>query len=103
MGPRLGLSGVTEEVHDDGAARDGLVDLEEVLAGDPAVLDGVLPRLAILTDTDNDVQAVVAEVEALAVALRAVADEGKGVVLEVLLFVIVSELPNVVRGDRGWM
>lgn len=101
VGPRLGLSGVTEEVHDDGAARDGLVDLEEVLAGDPAVLDGVLPRLAILTDTDDDVEAVVAEVEALAVALRAVADEGEGVVLEVLLFITVRGC-SMYAGDRGW-
>lgn len=85
VGPGLRLRGVGEEVHDDRAARDGLVDLEEVLAGNPAILDGVLPRLAILTDTDNDVEAVVAEVEALAVALRTVADEGEGIVLEVVL------------------
>lgn len=84
-GPGLGLGGVGEQVHDDGTAGDGLVDLEEVLAGDPAVLLGVLPGLAVLSDTDDDVEAVVAEVKALAVALRAVADEGQGVVLEVLL------------------
>jgi hypothetical protein len=84
-GPRLTLGGIGEQVHDDGAAGDGLVDLEEVLAGDPAVLDGILPRLTVLAHTDDDVEAVVTEVEALAVALRAVADEGEGVVLEVLL------------------
>jgi hypothetical protein len=85
-GPGLALGGIAEEVHDDGAAADGLVDLEEVLAGDPAVLNGVLPGLAILAHTNDDVQAVVAKVEALAVTLRAVADEGKGVVLEVVLY-----------------
>ena len=85
MGPGLGLGGVGEQVHDDGALGDGLVDLEEVLAGNPAILDGVVPGLAVLADTDDDVQAVVTEVEALAVTLRAVADEGEGVVLEVLL------------------
>ena len=84
-GPGLGLGGVAEQVHDDGAARDGLVDLEEVLAGDPAVLLGILPGLAVLPHADDDVQAVVAQVQALAVALGAVADEGEGVVLEVLL------------------
>ena len=84
-GPGLGLGGVAEQVHDDGAAGDGLVDLEEVLAGDPAILLGVLPGLAVLPDADDDVQAVVAQVQALAVALGAVADEGEGVVLEVLL------------------
>lgn len=89
-GPRLGLGGVGEQVHDDGAAGDGLVDIEQVLAGDPAVLLGVLPRLAVLPDTNDDVEAVIAEVQALAVALGAVADEGKGVVLEVVLEVGVS-------------
>ena len=84
-GPGLALGGVTEEVHDDGTLGDGLVDLEQVLAGNPAVLYSILPRLTVLSDTDDDVQTVVAEVETLAVTLRAVADEGKGVVLEVLL------------------
>jgi len=90
VGPGLGLSGITEEVHDDGTLGDGLIDLEEVLAGDPAVLNGVLPGLSILADTNDDVEAVVTEVETLAVTLRAVADEGKGVVLEVVLYVVVS-------------
>ena len=84
-GPSLGLGGVAEQVHDDGAAGDGLIDLEEVLAGDPAVLLGILPGLAVLPHADDDVQAIVAQVQALAVTLRAVADEGEGVVLEVLL------------------
>lgn len=51
----------------------------------PAVLLGLLPGLAALTDTDDDVHAVVAGVEALSVTLRAIANEGEGVVLEVLL------------------
>ena len=84
-GPGLGLGGVGEKVHDDGTAGDGLIDIEEVLSGDPAVLHSILPRLAILADTDDDVEAVVAQVETLAVALGAVADEGKSVVLEVVL------------------
>lgn len=85
VGPGLLLGGVTEEVHDNGTSLHSLVDLEEVDAGLPAVLDGLLPGSTIFPDTDNDVQAVVAEVEALAVTLGAVADEGHGVVLEVLL------------------
>lgn len=85
VGPRLGLSRVTEQVHDDGALGDGLVDLKQVLAGDPAILDSILPRLALLPHTNDDVQAVVTEIEALAVALRAVADQSEGVVLEVVL------------------
>lgn len=96
MGPGLALGGVAEQVHDDGAARDGLVDLEEVLARDPAVLDGILPRLAILPHADDDVQAVVTKVKALAVALGAVPNEGEGVVLEVLLqWLAVSETLRV--------
>lgn len=85
VGPGLGLSGIGKEVHDDGTAGDGLIDIEEVLAGNPAILDGVLPGLAVLADTDDDVEAVVTEVKTLTVTLRAVADESEGVVLEVVL------------------
>ena len=66
-GPGLRLGGVREEVHDDGSAGDGIIHLEEVGAGDPAILNGLPPRLAVLADTDDDVEAVVAEVETLAV------------------------------------
>ena len=85
LGPGLGLGGVGEEVHDNGGLANGLVNVEQVLAGNPAILLGVLPRGTVLSYTDDDVQAVVAEVETLAVALGAVADEGESVVLEVLL------------------
>lgn len=84
-GPGLLLGGVREEVHDNGTLLDSLVNLEKVDAGLPAILDGLLPAGAVFPDTNNDVEAVVAEVEALAVTLGAVADEGEGVVLEVLL------------------
>jgi hypothetical protein len=85
VGPGLGLGRVGEKVHDDGGLANGLVNVEQVLAGDPAILKSLLPRLAALSDTDNDVQAVVTKVETLAMALRAVADETEGVVLEVFL------------------
>ena len=42
-GPSLGLGGVGKEVHDDGTLADGLVNVEEVLAGDPAILLSLLP------------------------------------------------------------
>lgn len=93
-GPGLRLGGVGEQVHDDGAAGDGLIDIEEVLAGDPAILLSILPRLAVLSDTDDDVQAVVAKVETLTVALRTVANEGKSVVLEVVLLPVLARLPS---------
>lgn len=84
-GPCLGLGSVGEKVHDDGTTVNGLLDGEESLAGNPAILDSLLPALAVLADTDNDVETVVAGVETLTVALGAVADESEGVVLEVVL------------------
>ena len=83
--PCLALRSVTEQVHDDGTLADGLVDVEEVRACNPTILLCLFPARAVLADTDNHVQAVVAEVQALTVALRAVANEREGVVLEVVL------------------
>jgi hypothetical protein len=51
----------------------------------PAVLAGLLPALAVLTHANDDVEAVVARIQALPVALGAIADEGERVVLEVVL------------------
>ena len=85
MRPCLALRSITEQVHDDGTLANGLVDVEKVGACNPAILLRLFPARAVLSDTDDHVQAVVAEVQALAVALRAVADEGKGIVLEVVL------------------
>ena len=45
----------------------------------------MLPALTVLADTDDDIETVVAGVQALTVALRTVANEGEGVVLEVVL------------------
>lgn len=107
VGPGLGLGSIGQQVHDDGALGDGLVDLEQVLAGDPAILDGVLPGLAVFSHTDDDVQAVVTEVETLAVALGAVADQCEGVVLEVLLrllsahTVAQSSIEAALRSEGG--
>lgn len=89
MWPCLALCGITEEVHDDGSLANGLVDVEEVLAGDPAILLCVLPAGTALSNSNDDIEAVVAEVESLSVTLRTVSDEGKGVVLEVLLLMKV--------------
>jgi hypothetical protein len=65
------------------------MDVEEVGSRDPAILDCFLPRSAILPHADYDVQAVVAEIETLAVTLRAVADESEGVIFEVVLRLLV--------------
>jgi hypothetical protein len=84
-GPGLALGGITEEVHDDGTPGDGLVNVEQVLASNPAILLGILPRLAVLPHANNHIKAVVTEVKTLTVTLRAVANKGEGVVLEVVL------------------
>jgi hypothetical protein len=41
--PCLGLGSIGEQVHDDGRLANGLVDIEQVLSGDPAILLGLLP------------------------------------------------------------
>jgi len=82
--PCLGLRSVGKQVHDDGSLVDSLVNVEEVLAGNPAILLGLLPAGTALSNTDNDVQAVVAKVETLTVTLGAISDQSEGVVLEVL-------------------
>lgn len=51
----------------------------------PTILESLLPALAALTNTNNDIQAIVTSVEALTVALRAVPNESKGIILEVLM------------------
>lgn len=96
MRPCLGLSSITEQVHDDGTLGDSLVNLKQVLALDPSILLGLLPRLSVLSYTDNDIQTVVAEVETLSVSLRSVTDECESVILEVFLecnLVLVLSLP----------
>ena len=83
--PSLRLGSIGEKAHDDGTTRDGLVNVEQVLAGNPAILLSILPGLSVLSDTNDDVEAVVTEVKTLTVTLGSVADEGESVVLEVLL------------------
>jgi hypothetical protein len=51
IGPGLGLSCVGEEVHDDSSLADSLMNPKEVLARDPAVLDCIFPRSAVLSYT----------------------------------------------------
>ena len=41
--PSLRLGGIREQVHDDGGLADGLIDVEQVLSGDPAIGLGLLP------------------------------------------------------------
>jgi hypothetical protein len=51
----------------------------------PTIFQCLFPTLAVLANADDDVKAIVARVEALSVALRAIADEGKRIIFEVVL------------------
>lgn len=101
-GPSLGLGGVGKKIHDDRSTVNSLLDGEEGFtwylssqvrtskeAGkgrtDPAILQSLFPALAVLADTNDDIKAVVTSIQALAMALRAVANEGEGVVFEVVV------------------
>jgi hypothetical protein len=84
-GPCLTLSSIAEQVHDNSALGDSFIDLEQVLAWNPAILLSFFPRCAVLADTNDHVQAIVSQVETLAMTLGAIADEGKSIVLEVFL------------------
>ena len=57
----------------------------DVATTHPTVFEGLFPTLAVLANADNDVQAIIAGVEALSVALRAITNEGKRIVFEVAL------------------
>ena len=83
--PSLTLSSIREQVHDDGALGDSLINIEEVLSRNPAILLSILPRLTILPHTDNNVESIVAHVQGLGMALRSVADNGHCVILEKFL------------------
>lgn len=97
VGPSLRLSSVREKVHDDSTLGDGSVNVKQVLTGDPTVLNGSLPRSTILSDTNNNIDTVVTEVKALAVALRAVTNEGKSVVLKVIKKLLAGPVRSLVN------
>lgn len=80
------MSSITEQIHDNCALSDGLVNVEEICAWYPSILLSFFPGSAILSDTDDHVQAIVTQIETLTVTLRAVTDEGESVVLEIFLF-----------------
>jgi hypothetical protein len=83
--PCLGLSSIRKQVHDDSTLANGLVHLEQVCSRDPAVLHSFLPRRAVLSHTDDDIEAVIAEIETLTVTLRAITDQSEGVILKIFL------------------
>lgn len=57
--PGLTLSSITQQIHDNCALRNSLIDIEKICPRNPAILQSVFPRLSILPDTDDDVYAIV--------------------------------------------
>ena len=57
--PSLALSSITQQVHDNCALRNRLIDIEKVCSRNPAILQSIFPGLPILPDTNNDIQAIV--------------------------------------------
>ena len=81
--PDGALGGVRHQHLDDGAPAHGLVDLEQRLARHPAVFDRAVPvALEGAGLADDDLEAVVAQVQRLGRPLHAVADDGDRLALE---------------------
>ena len=51
----------------------------------PTILHSLLPALAILANTHDDIKTIVTGVQTLSMTLRAVPDQGKGIIFEVVL------------------
>ena len=78
------MSRVAEQVHDNRALLYGSIHVEEVGAFYPSVLLSLLPARTVFPYANNNVQTIVAKIESLTVTLRAVADQSKRVILEVV-------------------
>jgi hypothetical protein len=85
LGPCLALGSIAEEVHHNGSLFDGLFDLKEISSWYPAILNSILPRSTIFPNTNNNIQAIVAKVKALTMALRSVPNQSERIVFEELL------------------
>jgi hypothetical protein len=83
--PGLTLSSITEQVHNDGTLGDSLINVEEVLSWNPSILLSVLPRLSVLSYTNNNVETIITHVQGLSMSLRTVTNDGHCVIFEVLL------------------
>lgn len=79
------MSSITQKVHYNRALGYSLIDLEEVGPGNPSIILSLFPRSAVFSDANNDIQSVITKIKPLAMALRAVTNECKCVVLKVIL------------------
>ena len=80
-GPCGNLPGIGEQHTDDCSALGSLLDGEERLARYPSVGHRLVESLALAL-SDNDVEAVVAQVTGLSGTLYAIADDGDGLVFQ---------------------
>jgi hypothetical protein len=83
--PGLTLSSIREQVHDDSTLSDSLINFEEGLSRDPAILLSILPRLTVLSNTNHNIETLVAHVQRLSMTLRTVSNDCHCVILEVIL------------------
>src|SRR5262249_710592 len=86
--PHFLLTGVREQILHDGAALGGFFDIEERVARLPAIADRVVPGLAALALTDDDLHAIVAHVERLSAALHPVTHHGNGFIAQNLTYLL---------------
>ena len=89
--PDRDLGGVGNEELDDGRLLAGLLDLEEVDTRHPAVGHGLVVGLA-LTLANDDLEAVVFQVQGLSGALHAITDDRDNLVLQDLTRFFQGEL-----------
>src|SRR5690606_12241060 len=83
----LGDVFVGQQHHDDVGGLDGLGDFFDLEAG----VGGLVPRSAVLAQTDDDLDTRLMQVQGVGVTLRAVADDGNGFAFhqgEVAVFVV---------------
>lgn len=95
--PDLLLVGIRKQVHDNSTLLDGVQHREQVLARNPAFLNSLLESTT-LTLTNNDIDAIVAQVQGLTTTLRSVTKHSNRVVLERLQKLLAGNIRSLVYG-----
>jgi len=84
-GPQLDLSGVAEQVADDGAFLEGFFDVEQRLAGNESILYGFIPGFGIFPLSYDDIDTIIFLIQRLTRPLDAIADDGYHFIFQYLL------------------
>ena len=85
--PGFALRSITQEIHYDRALRDRLIDLKQIRPRNPSIILSFPPWCTVLTNTYNDVEAIIAQVKALTMSLRAVPNESKRIIFKIILVI----------------